>query len=619
MSLRRGGTPLNGIPSLEASNQAQIEDLVQRNRTLEHTNKKLLEQVAQEKARAADAVSGIQKQWEVNKQKWKEAVDDLVATQRIVEKQVEVELEKERAALIKEMAVTREEKVQRIHRDYKIKLFQIREEELERKIEELEEEIATLQEEHDFLVNEERLKAESLHASLKETKLVLSRTMKDKEGKDSKYSKLLSEHSNLEAKNETLESKLQRAQLQLESLQTKVTNMEAGHDELRRKNIDLTQQLERWKDLDTKGVEKAEKEHKKCLELEVEIQELREEMAKQKEEWEADLSKERARTTKAKDKSADWEAQAKQHEKHANETTKQMTKLQRQCDKLKAELEVERARVRPLSPTKHTVAKSPTASEDESQREIEEEPTIPETKQRSKKSSGKQHSSDDSDVPAKAGPSTKKQAKKRDDRQVARKTTGGRPPPKTKKVAEVVTNLEADDDSDDEEGSKPNRKKKGKGKEKEDRPSPAQQKGKRKARASSASLEDDVDDIEIIEAPKAKKARSKVPSDVHETATSKAKVKASNRAVSKQPKEPVDKEDIPQPQKKKRKIVNSAAPTGPFAFQSLKVFDDQINALNIPSTLSPVRPDEAVPQRSTAASSAMGSIATLLKLPLSRK
>ncbi|KAF9565287.1 hypothetical protein CPC08DRAFT_604273, partial [Agrocybe pediades] len=128
------------IPSLEASNQAQIEDLVQRNRTLEHTNKKLLEQVAQEKARAADAVSGIQKQWEVNKQKWKEAVDDLVATQRIVEKQVEVELEKERAALIKEMAVTREEKVQRIHRDYKIKLFQIREEELERKIEELEEE-----------------------------------------------------------------------------------------------------------------------------------------------------------------------------------------------------------------------------------------------------------------------------------------------------------------------------------------------------------------------------------------------------------------------------------------------------------------------------------------------
>jgi len=184
MSLRRGGTPLNALPSLEAANQAQIEDLVQRNRTLEHTIKKLVEQVAQEKSRAAEAVSNIQKQWELNKQKWKEAVDDLVASQRIVEKQVEVELEKERTTVIKEMSVTREEKMQRLHRDYKIKLFQIREEELESKIEELEEEIATLQDERDLQVSVERLKANNFTTSLKEAKVALFRMTKEKEEKE---------------------------------------------------------------------------------------------------------------------------------------------------------------------------------------------------------------------------------------------------------------------------------------------------------------------------------------------------------------------------------------------------------------------------------------------------
>jgi len=165
-----------------------------------------------------------------------------------------------------------------------------------------------------------------------------------------------------------LDSKLQRTQLQLEGLHTKITEFESKNDELRRKNVDLTQQLERWKDLETKGGETAEKEHKLRLDLEIKLQELREEFKRHKEQSEADLTKEKKRTAKAMENQAEWEvrtlifpelslsclfilkSEAKQQEKDAKEALKQSNKLQKLCDKLKAELEVERARVRPPSP-----------------------------------------------------------------------------------------------------------------------------------------------------------------------------------------------------------------------------------------------------------------------------
>ena len=160
---RRGGSILNGAPSLEASNQAQIEDLVQRNRTIEHTNKRLSEQLTREMSRSKEALETMRQEWVGKRQEWHQASTDLLALCRIDQKRVEVELERERSNALQEMKFTRDEKLLRLQRDFRIKLFQIREEELERKIEELEAEKRRNKGSSDFIVRKLEAKcAESL-------------------------------------------------------------------------------------------------------------------------------------------------------------------------------------------------------------------------------------------------------------------------------------------------------------------------------------------------------------------------------------------------------------------------------------------------------------------------
>lgn len=137
----RGGTPLgHGAPSLEASNQAQIDDLVQRNRTLEHTVKKLTDRLSQETIRSKDAATEIQKQWQVAQSEWRQGCDILQSCHRVVQLRNTVELEKERMNVLKELDITRMERVKRLQRDFRITMFQARETELEERIAELQEE-----------------------------------------------------------------------------------------------------------------------------------------------------------------------------------------------------------------------------------------------------------------------------------------------------------------------------------------------------------------------------------------------------------------------------------------------------------------------------------------------
>src|SRR5260221_2591505 len=147
MASRRGGTPIlsTNAPSIEAANQSQINDLIQRNRTLEHTTKMLSAQLAEEVNRSKAYVKEIQGKHEANQRQWKESCEDVLVSYRIVQKQLEVELENERYATLAEMGVTREEKLQRVQRDYKIKLFQMHDEQLERRLEDAEDERHNLQ------------------------------------------------------------------------------------------------------------------------------------------------------------------------------------------------------------------------------------------------------------------------------------------------------------------------------------------------------------------------------------------------------------------------------------------------------------------------------------------
>ena len=167
MNSRRGGTPLGvPAPSLEASNQAQIDDLVQRNRTLEHTVRKLSDQVSLEVARSKEAAATIQEQWQQEQREWREGCDVLQSCHRIVQLRNTVELENQRMNVLKELDAVRKEKLKRLQRDFRITMFQVKEAELERRIVELEEEKEILRVEYEEKVKELKAASEEYAAQV---------------------------------------------------------------------------------------------------------------------------------------------------------------------------------------------------------------------------------------------------------------------------------------------------------------------------------------------------------------------------------------------------------------------------------------------------------------------
>lgn len=135
---------LDAPPSLEAANQAQIDDLVRRNRTLEYTNNKLSEQLSTEVEHSKEAILEIQKQWHEQEKAWREECEELLACYRIAQLRTALEVETERANVLNEQKALQREKVLRLQRDYRITMFHAKERELEERIMELEEEKETI-------------------------------------------------------------------------------------------------------------------------------------------------------------------------------------------------------------------------------------------------------------------------------------------------------------------------------------------------------------------------------------------------------------------------------------------------------------------------------------------
>ncbi|CAA7267008.1 unnamed protein product [Cyclocybe aegerita] len=628
MSLRRGGTPLLGAgpPSLEASNQAQIDDLVQRNRTLEHLNQKLTAQINAEAGRSKEAVLAIQKQWDENQRLWKEGCEELLVSYRIVQKRLEVDLEKERSAVIKEMAVAREEKLQRLQRDFKIKLFQMKEEETDQRMEELEEEKARMEDEYELVVQKMKGKCADYAIKLKDTQAALSRSEKEREEKEAKHNKLLEKHANLEGQIATSGPTLERTKLQLEGTQHKATELERTVDELKRTNADLTRQLERWQSLDLKEGTAAENQRKERLALEAENTELKEELERK----EAQLEKSERRVEKMKTTTHNWEAECKVQQQTAKTAEKQVAKLEKQIQKLKSDLEIERARVRPPSPQK---PHPPPADVDviDVDAEQEEPPLKQAVKPECKPS-----------TTVKPGLSTQTKTRRSGiEGQVARKKTGGKPPQplRGRKVAsapapksdsdsemEEISEVEVPDEPPEEDAAA-RKKRKGKAKAIEDdaeaeppEPPAQKRKGKRKVEEQEETGGDD--ELEVVEQPNPKKRGSRAPSVIKETApaTTNRRSKPPSRAPSKQPnaKAPTeqgdandDDDDEAAPKKKKRKLV-SLFPDKSAGLPQFSAFGN--GSLDIPSVLSPLKPDERVPQRSTS-SSLVASLGGLMKIP----
>jgi chromosome segregation ATPase len=110
----------------------------------------------------------------------------------------------------------------------------------------------------------------------------------------------------MEASTGSLDTRLQRTQLKLEGAQNKITDLQRLNADLQRANTDLNNQRERWENLETKGGEAKEMEHKKRVALELELSELKEQYEAQAGEY----AKAKKKAENMKDVAANYEVRS---------------------------------------------------------------------------------------------------------------------------------------------------------------------------------------------------------------------------------------------------------------------------------------------------------------------
>ncbi|KAF9468083.1 hypothetical protein BDZ94DRAFT_1318186 [Collybia nuda] len=644
MMHRRGGTPLgNGPPSLEASNQGQINDLVQRNRTLEHKVKKLSEQLTIEESRAKKAVADIRDEWKLKELEWREGCDTLQACYNIVLLRNNLELEKERMVVLKEMEVIRKERIKTLQRDFRITMFRAKEAELESRITELEEEqemASGVHEENAIMLKESQ---ESHTVQLRDKDKKLEVVEGEKADLEERLATLRAEHAHLQASTGASSSKLERTILQLEGAQTRIADLERTNNEIKRTGGDLQRQLKKWETLEKKGDTELESLRKRRIELEVQNKELQERLDRMVSEDGNVLEKEKRKVEKYKEVLEQWKAKVEELQETEEDSSKQLNKAQKQIERLKAQLESERARIRPPSPEKRRAHPRADNSEDEVATEIgnAEHSPPPKTKPpiaKIKLKSAQGTSLDvgkDRESGSEAGPSGAQSRDVNDHPKASR----------TKKTTVKTA------DGDLEEMIPQH---KAKAKEKSSRPEEvprteqlSRDKGKGKAKAMGPD-----ENVQIIEPkgplPKTRPKR-KTPPDVGNsdieivvnqpipnktqriagkpasvargTTTKPKRGRPPSRANSLHPEQGEEsgasgtEKDVV-PKKKKRKInifpTNNAEPPG------INFMPQGDNSLNIPTVLSPVKESEGIPTRSTSGS-VIGNIGSMLINSFSRR
>jgi hypothetical protein len=148
-----------------ASQQAHINELVQKTRTLDNTIKDLQEQLTNSRA-----------QWQAEHREWTDGCDSLMACHRIAHLRTNVRLVQERVALAHERHSIRRERVAVIQRDYNLILFKAREKELEIEADQVREALRNASDVHKVRVAEQTNKlvkiAEGMQALKKKAALL---------------------------------------------------------------------------------------------------------------------------------------------------------------------------------------------------------------------------------------------------------------------------------------------------------------------------------------------------------------------------------------------------------------------------------------------------------------
>ncbi|KAH9917815.1 uncharacterized protein B0H18DRAFT_686416 [Fomitopsis serialis] len=259
---RRVPTPLRSAPSsgpmeaMAAKKQEQIEELITKKRTLEHTIDKLRQALTEEQSRGSDGVASMQKQFQQERAEWISGCDAIQAIHRMAHARTVIELDREHFAALKEREAIRLEKLARLQRDYRLIGFQRREFDLERRVLDLERELEERQRTHEEetleLSEELEERCATLSAQLEDTAKELAATTKGKDATEDALSKLRIEHNALVASTSSSATNLERTSLHLDGLKSSYAELEAKHAEGERTIADLRRQLEKWRTLESR-------------------------------------------------------------------------------------------------------------------------------------------------------------------------------------------------------------------------------------------------------------------------------------------------------------------------------------------------------------------------------
>ncbi|KAG6842305.1 hypothetical protein C0991_010593 [Blastosporella zonata] len=563
--MARGGTPLGfGPPSIAASNQAQIDDLVQRNRTLEHTNKKLAEQIALDKAKATEATAEVQRQWKLEQVEWRQGCDVLQSCHRVIQLRNVLQLEQERMNILKEQDVTRKEKILRQQRDFKITMFQMREEELEEKIWELEEEREAIAASIEAGESQQDQRIAEYVTQIHAKNHELARSDLDKESLQDAITQLRETCARLQANEEELQSKLERVTLQRDGAVAARNELKNTNAELTRSKAELLRQIEKWESLETKGGAEIEAERKKRVELDIQVRDLQVQLQSAAEEQERLLQKEKRKFEKFR--KANQEIQAAS-EMEIEAVSSQLAKAVQKIEKLRARvLEAERSRPHPPSPP-------PPVDEDDPvpQPSPSRDPS-PKAKPRSRRAQHKTpstlHTTDASN--AEAGPSgtsneeAEKPVKKRK-RKAAEPDVEEVPKPKPKTTP--VHNSDIEEVPQNPKSNNKGKRKAVEGSDEGVETAPSNELPKTRRKPQRKGLEEGQanEDVEVVDSAQTQPPRSKSATKAQRNPPSRM------GSASTQLKRNGDVSDTEkEPAKKKRRKINIFPPSAePFSFEAI--------------------------------------------------
>lgn len=164
-----------------AKQQSHVDELIMKNRTLEHTVEKLKSTLATEDTRSKDAIQKIHQKWEAERTEWREGCDALQTAHRVAHLSTSVELDKERLETWKEKERLRQETLKRLQRDFKLAMFQVQELKHEHRLRELEDELELARLNHSQELKTLRLKSRGNASELQERNAALEVQVAEKE------------------------------------------------------------------------------------------------------------------------------------------------------------------------------------------------------------------------------------------------------------------------------------------------------------------------------------------------------------------------------------------------------------------------------------------------------